>query len=219
MDVREAVEQRTSIRAFTPHPVPQEVIRRLLAEAGRAPSGGNLQPWVVHVLAGPALDALKRQAQAHPAGETPEYEVYPAGLWDPYRRRRFECGEDLYATVGVRREDRSARLGWFRRNATLFDAPVGLFFCIDRRLGPPQWADLGMVMQTIMLLATEAGLATCAQEYWSRYPRTLAGLLGLPAEQMVFAGMALGWPDAGHPMNTLRTRREALDGWATFHGF
>lgn len=218
MDVATAVERRISVRSFKPDPVSEHQVLALLKKAARAPSGGNLQPWRVHGLTGASLAQLRARAMANPLGEPPEYQVYPSALWDPYRRRRSECGEDLYATIGIPRDDRPGRLRQLSRNALLFDAPVGLFFCLDRRLGPPQWADLGMFIQTIMLLATEDGLATCAQEFWSRYPKTLAALLDLPAEEMVFCGMALGYADE-HPINTLRTRRDPTSDWTVLHGF
>src|SRR5476649_2002086 len=112
MNVSDAVERRISVRAFRPDPVPGEVVREILEAAGRAPSGGNLQPWRVHALAGEPLAALKREAMASLAGggETPEYEVYPANLWDPFRTRRYENGEDLYASIGIPRENKPARL-------------------------------------------------------------------------------------------------------------
>lgn len=221
--VSEAVERRTSVRAFLPEPVPEAVVRDILTRAARSPSGGNLQPWRVHVLAGAPLAAFKALAAERLFGEapaeTPEYDVYPPNLWEPFRTRRFQSGEDLYGTIGVAREDRPARLAQFAKNAGFFGAPVGLIFSLDRRLGPPQWADLGMFMQTVMLLAVERGLSTCAQEYWSRLPRTIAEFLDLPAELMVFAGMALGYADEGHPINSLRTRREPLEAFAEFRGF
>ncbi|GGC92713.1 nitroreductase [Chelatococcus reniformis] len=218
MDVSEAVARRISVRAFTPEPVPKHRVLSLLAKAGQAPSGGNLQPWRVHALTGPPLEELKARATANPAGEAPAYQVYPPGLWDPYRRRRSECGEDLYATIAIARQDRAGRLRQLAENGRLFGAPVGLFVSLDRRLGPPQWADLGIFLQTLMLLAVADGLSTCAQEYWSQYPQTLAELLDLPAEEMVFCGIALGYA-AEHPINGLRTRREPLAAWAALHGF
>ncbi|MDP3384238.1 MAG: nitroreductase, partial [Phenylobacterium sp.] len=174
MNVSQAVAQRISVRAFRPDPVPGALVREILEAAARAPSGGNLQPWRVHALTGAPLEALKAKVRENPFGETPEYDVYPANLWEPLRTRRFQCGEDLYATIGIPREDKAARLAQLAKNGELFGAPVGLFFSLDRKVGPPQWSDVGMLMQTIMLLAVERGLATCAQEYWARYPQTLA---------------------------------------------
>lgn len=217
--VSDAVEQRVSIRAFLPDPVPASQVRDVLERAARAPSGGNLQPWQVYALTGEPLAQLKALAAANPAGEAPEYEVYPPALWDPFRARRFKNGEDLYGTVGLSREDRAGRLAQFARNGQLFGAPVGLFFCLDRKLGPPQWADLGIYMQTVMLLAAEQGLDTCPQEYWARYPAMLADVLGLPAGHMVFAGMALGRRDPDAPINALRTERDPFEVWGRMIGF
>jgi len=219
MNVTDAVSARVSIRAFKPDPVPGALVREILEAAARAPSGGNLQPWRVYALAGEPLAALKADVAANPFGETPEYDVYPPNLWDPLRTRRYECGEDLYATIGIPREDKPARLRQLARNGELFGAPVGLFFCIDRRCGPPQWSDVGMYMQTVMLLAVERGLDTCAQEYWARYPQTVAKAVGLPEDHMLFSGMALGWRDPDAPINTLRTRRDPFEAWGEMKGF
>ena len=219
MDVSEAVAARVSIRAFRPEPVAADVVRDILVRAARAPSGGNLQPWRVYALAGEALARLKAEAAANPFGETPEYDVYPPELWDPFRTRRFQNGEDLYATIGLPREDKPARLRQLARNGELFGAPVGLFFALDRKLGPPQWADLGMYMQTVMLLASERGLDTCAQEYWARYPQTVAAAVGLPADHMLFSGMALGRRDPEAPINTLKSRRDPFETWGELIGF
>src|SRR3990167_4958577 len=192
MNVSDAIAHRISVRAFKDDPVPAAVVADILEQAARAPSGGNLQPWRVYALAGAPLAAFKAEEAKNPMGEPMEYEVYPQNLWDTFRTRRFENGEQLYASVSVPREDKAARLRWFARNAEFFGAPVGLFFCLDRKLGPPQWADLGMYMQNVMLLAVEAGLDTCAQEFWARYPLTVAKAVGLPDDHMVFSGMALG---------------------------
>jgi nitroreductase len=219
MEVSEAIDQRISVRAFKPDRPPAALVAEILQAAARSPSGGNLQPWRVFALAGEPLEALKAQTTANPAGETPEYAVYPADLWEPFRTRRFQCGEDLYRCIDIPRDDRPARLRQLSRNGQFFGAPVGLIFCLDRNLGPPQWADMGMYMMAVMLLAKARGLDTCPQEYWARYPKTLAALLDLPDELMVFAGMALGWRDEAHAINTLRTRRDPFELWGELRGF
>ena len=223
MQVTEAVERRISVRAFKPDLPPRALLEKIIATAARAPSGGNLQPWKVHVLAGEALKALIADvagviAEA-PRSETPEYAVYPADLWEPLRSRRFQAGEDLYATIGIGRDNRLGRLAQFSNNFRLFGAPVGLFFTLDRRVGPPQWSDMGMFMQTVMLLAVEAGLDTCAQEAWSQFPKAVGRHLPMEETEMLFSGMALGYRDEASPINTLRTRREPLDAFASFKGF
>jgi nitroreductase len=198
-------------------------VKRILEHARQAPSGGNLQPWHVHALTGKALQdlitAVAISAAEHPGGEQSEYEVYPAALPEPYRSRRYQCGEDLYASIGIERADRPARLRQFARNLTGFGAPVVLFFCIERYMGKNQWAHLGMLMQTIMLLAQEEGLHTCPQEAWSPFNLTISQYLRLPSEQMLYCGMAMGFADLDQPINQWRTQRAELSEWVEFKGF
>lgn len=219
MNVSEAIEHRISVRAFQDRPVAKALVADILERAARAPSGGNLQPWRVYALTGAPLDALKAAVAANPFGETPQYDVYPPNLWDPFRTRRYQNGEQLYDSIAIPREDKPARLRQLAKNGELFGAPVGIFFCLDRKLGPPQWADLGMYMQNVMLLAAERGFDTCAQEYWARYPETVARAVGLPEDHMLFSGMALGYRDPEHPINRWRSTRDPVDVWSELHGF
>ena len=221
VSVSDAVRRRMSVRAFLPKPVPRELVVEILDLARRAPSGGNLQPWRVHVLAGAPLAALRAQVAGHIAAgqrERGQYNVYPPSLWEPHRSYRYELGEALYRLLGIAREDKAGRLRQYDENYRLFGAPVGLFFSLDRRFGPPQWSDMGMLMQTIMLLAVERGLATCPQESWSDWPDTLAGFLELDPGEIMFAGMALGYADAAAPVNQLRSARAELESFCTLRG-
>jgi nitroreductase len=224
VNVSEAVASRMSCRAFLDTPVPGATVREILDAARRTPSGGNLQPWWVYALTGEPLAELKalvrEKVMTNPRGDgSHEYDIYPPGLGEPYRTRRFKAGEDLYATIGIPREDKMARLLQLARNYDFFGAPVGLFFYLDRSLGPPQWSDVGMYMQTVMLLAREHGLHTCAQEIWSLVPVTVQKHLEAPANLMLFSGMALGYADLSHPINTLRTGRAALEDFVRMQGF
>jgi nitroreductase len=223
MDVRDAVASRFSCRAFLPTPVPLATVRDILGRAVRAPSGGNLQPWRVHALAGAVLEDLKARIRPHaplnPRGEGAEYQVYPSPLKEPYNSRRFQVGADLYQAIGIPREDRPARYRQYARNFEFFGAPVGLLFTIDRSMGLPQWSDLGMYVQTVMLLARAYGLDTCSIEAWTHWHKTASAFLALPAEEMVFCGMALGHGDPAAPINRWRSTREDLDAFADFSGF
>lgn len=223
MHVSTAIDTRMSCRAFLDTPVPRETLVSILETAKRAPSGGNLQPWLVHVLTGEPLreflEIIRSKSRKQPTGEGTEYNVYPPDLHEPYRSRRFKCGEDMYATIGIERENKPGRLRQFARNYEFFGAPVALFFCVDRRMGQDQWADIGMFMQNIMLLAREHGLHTCPQEAWAVWHQTVASYLKLPAELMLFCGMALGYADTDAPINQVRTQRAALPEFATLRGF
>jgi nitroreductase len=221
LGVSDAIASRHSCRAFTSQPVAAATIRQLLDMARFAPSGGNLQPWIVHVVSGDSMARFRAQLTpqflAKPFGGTAEYHVYPPDLSDPYRSRRHKNGEDLYALIGVRREDRAARHRQFAQNYNFFGAPVGMFFFLDRIMGPPQWSDLGMFIQNLMLLAREQGLQTCPQESWAIWHKEVVEFLSVDSALMLFCGMALGYGDDAAPINRLRTDRAALEEFAVFH--
>ena len=223
MDVREVVASRYSCRAFLSTPVPAATVRDILDRAARAPSGGNLQPWRIHALAGARLDALRALIRPRfgelPRGEGAEYQIYPSPLKEPYHGRRSEVGALLYKALGIPREDRPARYRQYARNFEFFGAPVGLFFLIDRTMGPPQWSDLGMYVQTVMLLARDYGLDTCAQEAWTHWHKTVPTFLSLSPDYLVFCGMALGYADPDAAINRWRAPRESVESFAVFEGF
>jgi nitroreductase len=223
MSVTEAIARRRSVRAFLDRPVAPDLLREILDAARRAPSGGNLQPWRAWVLGGADLQRFRALAKArmaaNPQGEGEEYGIYPEQLHEPYRSRRYKGGEDMYALLGIGRDDKPARLRRMAENYDFFGAPVGLFFAIDRRMRPGQWADLGMFIQTVMLLAEERGLGTCPQEAWALLHRTVADYLAMPPELMLFCGMALGYADETAPVNRLVTDRAPFDDVFTLRGF
>lgn len=215
MNVTEAVEARKSIRSFLDTPIADATIAALLETASRAPSGGNVQPWRIYVIGSATMPRFK-EFLATRTIEPPGYDVYPPKLWEPYRTNRFALGEKMYALLGIPREDREARLAQFAANYEFFGAPAAIFCFVDKGMGPPQWSDLGMFLQTFMLLAVEAGLATCPQEAWSSWSNAVHEFVGAPDEEMLFCGVAIGQPDPAAPINTLRSDRMPLDDWARF---
>ncbi len=223
MLVSEAVASRYSCRAFLPTPIPEQTVRDILEAAARAPSGGNVQPWRVHALAGQKLEQLKALVRARPEllprGEGAEYNIYPPGLKEPYETRRRQVGAALYQAIGVAREDRPGRYRQYARNFEFFGAPVGLLLFIDRSMGPPQWSDLGGYIQTVMLLARERGLHSCGQEAWTHWHQTVYSFLDIPPEYILFCGLALGFADEAAPINGWRAPREPLKAFASFDGF
>lgn len=222
MKVSEALDTRLTARAFLDKPVPGSTIRQILEVAKRAPSGGNLQPWHVWVLSGDEMvrfkEMMRTKISVTPRGEGTEYNIYPPDLSEPYKSRRFKVGEDMYATIGVTREDKMGRLMQFARNFEFFGAPCALFFAIDRQMQQGQWADLGMFMQSIMLLAREHGLHTASQEAWAIWHKTLGEFLSIPPNLMLFCGMGIGYLDEKAPINSLRSERAPLDEFVTFKG-
>lgn len=216
MDVSDAVKARRSVRQFTDRPVDPGLLRELVESAARAPSGGNLQPWRIYVVNGASMQQLRAFLATKPPLEEPEYDVYPANLFEPYRTNRYRVGEMIYGELGIPREDKEARLRQFAKNNDFFGAPAAVFCFVDRRMGPPQWSDLGMYLQTFMLLAVERGLGTCPQEYWAVRHGAISEFFAVPQELMLFAGVAVGHPDTQAPINRVRTERLPLAQWAEF---
>jgi nitroreductase len=219
MNVSEAIKSRVSIRAFTPDPVPEALLREIIEVARFAPSGGNLQPWRVIAVAGAERDAVTALAKANLPGDEGERFIYPPDLWEPYRSRRFKVGEDMYALLGIGRDNKPARLMHLAQNFEFFGAPVGLFFVIDKAMGYGQWAHLGMFMQSVALAALDRGVASCMQEAWARLRTPLAAHFGLGDHEMIYCGMAMGYADMSKPVNTLRSDRAEVDEIAVFRGF
>ena len=223
MNVRDAVVSRYSCRAFLPTPIAENTLREIVELAARAPSAGNMQPWRIDVIAGQKVEALKDLLRPRmgelPRGEGTEYTIYPPEMNATFRKRRFEVGELLYKSIDVLREDKPARYRQFARNFEFFGAPVGIFFSIDRALGPAQFSDMGGLIQTVMLLARDYGLSACAQQAWASWPKTVSAFLELPDNVMLFSGMALGYADETAPINSWRAPRAPLAEYASFSGF
>ena len=221
--IARAVQARRSVRDFADRPVARAEVARLLQLAGNAPSNGNTQPWRVHVLAGAAKAQLSRavlaRAATTPTGDAPDFPIYPPGMGEPWRKRRHDCGERLYNALGIAREDKQARMAQAARNFTFFDAPVGLIITLDRSLGPLQVLDCGIFVQTFMLLAQGAGLATCPQAVWAMWAGTVREVLDLPPGEAVLMGVALGHARSGAVAADIPMPRARLVDFASFRGF
>jgi nitroreductase len=217
-----AIASRRSIRAFLPTPVAREDIEAILAVSARAPSGTNIQPWKVTVLTGAAKQRLsdaimavfqdKIAASAH----TEEYAYYPRQWTSPFIERRRKVGWDLYALLGLTREDKAGMAAQHGRNYRFFDAPVGLIFTIDRVLEQGSWLDYGMFLQNIMVAARGRGLDTCPQAAFTQFHRIIAEQLKLRGNETVVCGMALGYADPAKIENSLVTERAPLTDFVRF---
>ena len=216
MKVSDAVQSRSSIRAFLNKRVPNELLKTLLQTSSRSPSGGNLQPWKIYVLNGDAMEKFLEFQAGWFEPETAAYDIYPPSLKEPYRSSRFEVGEQMYSLLEISREDKEARINQVMQNFNFFGAPAAIFCYVDREMGPPQWSDLGMYLQTFMLLAQEAGLDTCAQEAWAMKHESVSTFLQAAESDMLFCGMAIGYKDQDAAINQIKTTRRSTDEWMKF---
>lgn len=222
MDVLDALRARRSIRAFKPDPVSRETLEAILGDAALAPSGTNIQPWKVHVVAGEVRARLEREVLAHRETDPPDVKAeFPrtGGRKEPYVTRSRTLGKAMYGLIGIPKGDQGANWAQWGRNYKFFDAPVGLIFTIDKELDRMSYADCGMFMQSIMLAAKARGLDTCAQGAWNNYWSVTRRVLNVPEDDYIIAGMSLGYADETAPVNTLVAHREPLESFAVFHGF
>jgi len=215
MKVSDAVNSRKSIRSFLDTPVETSLLINLLEIASRSPSGGNLQPWHIYLLNGEKLNDFKGFMNRWKNPEQPQYNIYPPNLKEPYRSSRFELGEAMYELLEISRDDKAARFAHLMENFNFFGAPAALFCFVDETMGPPQWSDLGMFLQTFMLLAQEKGIDTCAQEAWAVKPDSLREFFEVPQELNIFCGMAIGYRDTQARVNDLKSKRRSTDEWLT----
>ena len=216
MDVTDAVLSRSSTRAFLDLPISNKLIKKILTTSSRAPSGGNLQPWKIFVLNGKSMKNFLEFQKNFSSPESPGYDIYPPNLKEPYRTSRYELGEQMYSILGISRDDKGARIDQVMKNFNFFNAPAALFCFVDKVMGPPQWSDLGMFLQTFMLLAEEAGLNTCAQEAWAIKSESVSKFLNADESDMLFCGLALGYKDPDHKINKLKSKRRPINDWAKF---
>ena len=216
MNVTEAVLSRSSIRSFLNNPVSDDLLKVLLEKSSRAASGGNLQPWKIFVINNASMKDFLDFQEGWTEPEVPAYDIYPPKLKEPYRTSRFELGEQMYELLGIGREDKDARIAQVMKNFKFFGAPSAFFCFVDRQMGPPQWSDLGMFLQTFMLLAKEAGLDTCAQEAWSMKHDSVSKFVKADDTDILFCGMAIGYRDDTALVNSLQSERRPLHQWAKF---
>jgi|TARA_B110000259_G_scaffold175422_1_gene210644 nitroreductase len=216
MNVTQALESRSSVRKFLSNSVPPALIKTLLQKASRSPSGGNLQPWKIFIINNSSMNDFLLFQEKWNKAEIPAYEIYPSKLKEPYRTSRFELGEQMYELLGIPRENKSARIEQVMKNFQFFGAPCAFFCFVDRQMGPPQWSDLGMFLQSFMLLAKEAGLDTCAQEAWSMKHDSVSAFVDADVDDMLFCGMSIGYKDDKALINSLQSERRPLEEWAKF---
>ena len=220
----EAILTRRSIRAFLPTPVDRSTVEELLTLASRSPSGSNIQPWKVRVVAGEVrdrlcraiLDALDRDGyEKHQR----EWNYYPVNWREPFLSRRRKIGWDLYGLLGIRKGDFENTEKQRRRNYEFFGAPVGMIFTLDEDLEIGSWLDLGIYLSSLMVAARGRGLDTCPQAAFADFHAVIRRELGIPGKEIVICGMALGYADPDAVENRLVTERAPASEFATFEGF
>lgn len=212
MSLEQAILQRRSVRGFLPTPVPQDILEQVFSLAQQAPSNCNIQPWYSYVASGATRDELRRRmveniSKGKPI--MPDHEHLPKfeGL---YRTRQVECAAALYNEMGIKREDHMGRMKATMRNFELFDAPHVVFIGMQKQFGITVALDVGIYIQTLMLVMTAHGIGSCAQGSMRYYPDDVREVFGLPDDIGIVLGISFGYEDESVPANRTRVGRAPL---------
>ncbi len=228
MDISEAISKRRSVRAFKPDQVPQDVLKKILAEAVLSPSWANTQPWEFIVVGGQvAKDLAKACEEKVMSGGAMVPEIPgPPAFTEPFDSRRRQVGKQMFDVLGFGREDKEKRMMWGLRGFKFFDAPSVIFILTDRSFyhqegGQNVWPlfDCGLVAQNIMLLAVKHGLGTIPEIQAVMFPDVLRAKLNIPESKLIVLGLAIGYPDPDHPISKLVSERAPVDDVTTWCGF
>ena len=210
--VNDALRSRFSCRRFQHKPVPRETIESILTTAQLTPSWCNTQPWQIILLSGDETDRLRERLYAHAkSGErgNPDF-AFPPQYEGIYRDRRKVCGVQLYQSLGIGKEDRTGAAQQALENFRFFEAPHVLFITTPESLGVYGAIDCGLYISNFILAAREHGVDTIPQAALASYPDWLRGYFELPEERKFVCGIAFGYGDAGHPINSYRTERAEI---------
>ena len=219
MNIKQLIESRYSVRSFLDKDVDFKKVKSILDTANSAPSGGNIQPWKVYVLGKNSKNELVTQAlNNYDTGvqEDIEYEIYPKPLAEEYKKRRSQCAADMYDALSIARDDIDTRLKQVRENFKFFGAPIGMIVTIDKSFAQNGWGHVGMFLQNLWLTAINEGLGVCLQESWSIYPKTVKKVIYCPDNEIIWCGIAMGYPNNEDPINNYRTSRDSIDTFASF---
>ena len=220
-DVKEAIITRRSVRYYSSKKIKKEIVEDILKVASRAPSGTNIQPWNVHVLMGESLNQFTQKAVNifldDQLIKKNERIHYMEKFREPYLARRRKVGWDLYNLLGIKKGEYEKTKDFHSQNFNFFNAPVGMIFTIEKDLGWMSWLDYGMFIQNICVAARGYGLHTCPQAAWGQMHNYLAPMLSITGNHIIHCGLSLGWEDDTKKVNNLRTVREDLNNFVTFH--
>lgn len=213
MDIYQAVKNRQSIRAFKSKPVPRTVLKKIMETAIWAPSWANSQPWEFTIVGGETLQALADELFELGQTEVPGNPDRPMPeKWPDVNMNRIRAlGKKMFEAMAIPREDKERRKQHYSRNYRFFGAHNIIYIYIDKELGVYSMLDVGIIAQTIALLATAEGLGTCFLASSSRYPDVVREKVGIPKSKDIVVGIAIGYPDMDDASNKFRSDRDALD--------
>ncbi len=214
---------RRSIRGYKPDPVPRELIEEVLTLAMRAPSSMNTQPWHFYVISGEPLDRIRAGNSERMLAGVPQSREFRTGqsFTGVHRDRQIAVAKQLFAAMGIARDDAERRQDWVMRGFRQFDAPVCVIVTYDRILADSDDAafDCGAVATALVNAAWSRGLGTVINSQGIMQSPVVREHAGIADDQVIMKSIALGWPDETFPANAVISERKPVEEAAVFVGF
>lgn len=213
MNVSDALKTRRSIRGYKPDPVAPELLEKIFDQARLAPSNCNTQPWHTVVVSGQARKNLQAAIfEEIMSGKTPSPVFTPgdSGLSGVYKERQYQCAFTYYGVMGIERHEKEKRQQLALKNWEFFDAPHVAFISMPASMGPINAIDIGLYLQTLMLLLVENGLASCPQGALAFYPDPVFKIANIPEGNAIVCGISFGYEDVGARINDVIMDRDPL---------
>lgn len=218
MDIFTLLEQRYTCRGFLPKPVLESDLKKILSYALKSPSGTNAQPVYVAFVDRQRQDKIKESIInliKEDLKDKPDYEYYPSVWKEPYKSRRFKTGLGLYEHLGIKKDDKSARLEQWLKNYNAFNAPTVAYIFIDKSMSGFM-LDAGIFVSSFILCAKALGIDSCVLGSLAEYPNVVRDELGINDNMMLVCGIGLGYEDKLEKANSFKTTRVGIDEMCSF---
>jgi nitroreductase len=223
MHFDDVIMGRRSIRGYKPDPVPRALIEEIVSLALRVPSSYNSQPWHLHVITGEPLERIRAGNTERTLSGVPDSREFRKGkpYAGPHRERQIGVAKQLFAAMGIAREDKAGRQDWVLRGFRQFDAPVCVIVTYDRDMDGSDDTpfDCGAITTLLVNAAWSRGLGAVINSQGIMQSPVVREHAGIPDDQVIMKAIALGWPDETFPANAVVSERRAVAEVVTFTGF
>ncbi|MFM9934947.1 MAG: nitroreductase [Novosphingobium sp.] len=223
MQFDEVMLGRRSIRGYKPDPVPRALIEEVLTMAMRAPTSMNTQPWNFYVITGEPLARIRLGNTERTLAGVPDSREFRKGVAfaGPHRERQIGVAKQLFAAMGIARDNAEQRQDWVLRGFRQFDAPVCVIVTYDKVLDGSDDTpfDCGAVTNALVNAAWSRGLGTVINSQGIMQSPVVREHAGISDDQVIMKSIALGWPDETFPANAVVSERKSVGEAATFVGF
>ena len=214
---------RRSVRGYKPDPVPKALIEEILTLAMRSPSSMNTQPWNFTVISGEPLDRIRTGNTERNVAGVPHSREFRIGeaFAGQHRERQVGVAKQLFAAMGIEREDKEKRMDWVLRGFRQFDAPVCVIITYDRVLADSDDTafDCGAVTTALVNAAWSRGLGAVINSQGIMQSPVVREHANIADDQVIMKAVALGWPDDSFPANAVVSERRSVAEATSFLGF